>query len=167
MLWLALGWATFSVPLLPTDHRCHHHSTRLKANSTFAATWLLRRARGHALGAISNLYQDQPRKGNDSRAIANPKGPLWPKAPSWWNTVIAWTIFSHSVLQLTTGNEERFYTSQQKQVRRSKGLKRSFQPECLAKPTKLLCAVWKHFTLEIFIYTFSKRACAPSSHPST
>ncbi|KAI4586563.1 hypothetical protein MJG53_004350 [Ovis ammon polii x Ovis aries] len=35
-----------------------------------------------ALRAVSSLYQDQPKKRNDSRTIANPKGPLWPKAPS-------------------------------------------------------------------------------------
>lgn len=66
--------------------------------------------------------------------------------------------------QMTTGNE-RFYTSQQKQGRTSKWLKCSFEPGCLAKLTKLLCAVWKCFTLEIC--SLSKRPCAAHFHPCT
>lgn len=62
------------------------------------------------------------------------------------------------MLQLTTGNEEGFYTLRQKQVRRSKWRKCSFEPKCLAELPKLLWAVWKHFTLEIFIYNLSRRA---------
>lgn len=88
VVWLALGVSNLLCPfppLPPPPFLSHCHHTHLKANSNFGE-------RGHTLRAISSLYQDQPRKGNDSRAIANPKGPLWPKAPSWWNTIIAWTI---------------------------------------------------------------------------
>ena len=164
MVWLALGVSHLLCPYrflpLPSFH-LHRHGTHLKQTARLQEPDIPSGEREDTFFEPSAIWT---RNSQGRGVTADPKGPLWPKAPSWWNTVIAWTIFIHSMLQLTTGNE-RFYTSQQKQIGWSKWLKCSFEPGCLAKLVKCLCAVWKHFTLEIFAYILSKRPCAPHFHP--
>lgn len=166
VVWLALGVSHLlcSCPLLKLPpFYSPHHDTCLKANTIFAETWLaLQWARGCSLGAISNLYQDERRKGNDSR----PKRPLMAKGTQ----LVEHSNCSNNFQPLHAATDNRkweilYFPAETRQA--IQWLKHSFEPGFLTKLTKLLCAVWKHFTWEICTYSLSKRPRAPHFHPCT
>lgn len=137
----------------------------LKAKSICAGTWLpLQWVRGHTLGAISNLYQDQPRKGNDSGAIANPKGPFMARGTQLVKHSNCLNTFQllHAAIDERKWREILYFPTETSQTFQIAGMQ--LEPGCLAKLTKFPCEVWKGFTLEIFIYTLSISTCAPYLH---
>lgn len=90
-----------------------------------------------------------------------PKGPFWLMCPVG-ETVTTSITLSHCTPQLMIGNEEILYfLTQVSQQIQMGGMK--FELEHLAKPTKLLCAVGEHFTLESFTHTVMHHVTTPAS----
>lgn len=160
--WLTLGGSHLLCPYPPV----HHPSTsiivaHLKANSIFSGMWLpFQWARGHALRAVSTLYQDQPEEGKWQQSYCKPQMPVMAKGTQLVKHSNCLNNFQplHVAIDDRKWGEILYLPKEASQAIQMAEMQ--FEPGHLVKPTKPLCAVWKHFALEIFICTLAKRACA-------